>query len=88
MTRAFRLLRFMNDQLKVANNLIAKFNLKTITIKHLIAQTKKQIKQQEDRGESLSPIDFVKLGIENRYLTAENERNQLALNLLIKRNGK
>ncbi|XP_011501307.1 PREDICTED: uncharacterized protein LOC105364957 [Ceratosolen solmsi marchali] len=81
------LLRFMDDQFKLIRNFIDKFNLKIITTKRMISQTKKQIKQREDRGEKLSSVDFIKLEIENRYLVAENNKNQQILNSLQQRNG-
>lgn len=79
--------RFMEEQLKSAGTVIDKCNLGMITSNRLIGETRKQIAQREDVGNTLRPIDFEQLAIENDYLIDENEKNTILLKALRRISG-
>ncbi|XP_008202090.1 coiled-coil domain-containing protein 113 [Nasonia vitripennis] len=79
--------KFVERQLKLAEIAVDKLNLKIVTTKRLIRQTKKQIDQREELGNTLRPVDFEKLKIENKYLTDDIERYNRTIKTLKQING-
>ncbi|KAJ8687256.1 hypothetical protein QAD02_023050 [Eretmocerus hayati] len=76
--------RFIEVQSKNAAKTTDMINLKIVTAKRLIKQTKKQNEIRREWGSGLRPIDFEKLRIENEYLINENDENHRDISSLKK----
>jgi len=81
-TMAEKMLRFMEDRLRVKEVSVEKLKLKNMSIKAQIAKMEMQLQQKEDMGEVLHVIDFDQLKIENQqYLEKIEERNNELLRM-------
>lgn len=66
----------MEDWIKAADRVVEKLRLKTLSLKQKIKKSKVQLQQREELGETLHPIDFQVLAIENHdYLKKIEEKN-------------
>ncbi|XP_015115379.1 coiled-coil domain-containing protein 113 [Diachasma alloeum] len=73
---AEKLIKFMEDWIKAADRIVEKLRLKTLSLKQQIKKSKIQLQQREELGETLHPIDFEVLAIENHdYLKKIEEKN-------------
>ena len=57
--------RFIEGQLKATDNMIDKLRLKTSNVKIQIKKLKQQFELRRELSESLRPIEFEQLSIEN-----------------------
>ncbi|XP_023244881.1 coiled-coil domain-containing protein 113-like, partial [Copidosoma floridanum] len=76
---AEKFVRFVENQLRLAEEANDKLNLKMITTRQLIRQARRQIDLGAEVGKTLRPIDFERVAIENEHLAEENERNGRSL---------
>ncbi|KAF7993378.1 hypothetical protein HCN44_007881 [Aphidius gifuensis] len=76
---AKKFIRFMNDLTKKADRELEKLRLKNFTTKGQIKHVTEQLKQKQQLGESLHPIDFQAVAIENQEILdkIENKNKQL-----------
>ncbi|XP_043287789.1 coiled-coil domain-containing protein 113 isoform X2 [Venturia canescens] len=79
---AEKFIRFIEEWLRAADSVIEKLRLKSGTIKTQIKKARHQLRQREELGETLHPIDFQQLAIENQdYLKQIEEKNQHLIDL-------
>ncbi|KAK2585616.1 hypothetical protein KPH14_010241 [Odynerus spinipes] len=63
---AEKVIKFVKDWLKNMNRTIEKIRLKGATTRSMIKRAQRQIKQREELGEELRPVDFQQLRIQNQ----------------------
>eukprot|EP00163_Fabomonas_tropica_P032100 TRINITY_DN7915_c0_g3_i5.p1 TRINITY_DN7915_c0_g3~~TRINITY_DN7915_c0_g3_i5.p1 ORF type:complete len:246 (-),score=87.61 TRINITY_DN7915_c0_g3_i5:723-1460(-) len=81
-TMAEKVIRYMEDRMRARDALVAKLQLKNVTLKSQIRKMELQLSQKEEMGEVLHAIDFHQLEIENKqYLEKIEERNNELLHL-------
>jgi len=81
-TVAEKMLRFMEDRLRVKEVTVEKLKMKNSSIKVQISKMEQQLQQKEEMGEVLHVIDFDQLKIENQqYLEKIEERNNELLKM-------
>ncbi|RKP20192.1 hypothetical protein ROZALSC1DRAFT_28309, partial [Rozella allomycis CSF55] len=79
---AERVVKYIEDQLKIKETFIEKTRLKNSTLKVQKQKLQTQLRQKEEMGEVLHAIDFDQLKIENQqYLSKIEERNNELLKL-------
>ncbi|CAK1593137.1 unnamed protein product [Parnassius mnemosyne] len=73
-------IKYMNEWVKIADSKISKLRLRTSTLNTQYSKLKGQIKVKAELSESLRPVDFEKINIENNECLAiiENKLQQLA----------
>ncbi|XP_063977814.1 coiled-coil domain-containing protein 113 isoform X2 [Diachasmimorpha longicaudata] len=71
-----RLIKFMEDWIKSSDRMAEKLRLKTLSLKQQIKKSKIQLQQRKELGETLQPVDFEVLAIENHdYMKKIEEKN-------------
>lgn len=70
---AEKFIRYMEEWLKSADSIIEKLRLKTCTLRYKYTHLKHQLAQKEELGESLHPVDFDQMRIENTLLMTKIE---------------
>mmetsp|Transcript_32019 Transcript_32019/g.80168 ORF Transcript_32019/g.80168 Transcript_32019/m.80168 type:complete len:376 (+) Transcript_32019:159-1286(+) len=81
-TMAEKMLRFLEDRLRVRDVMAEKLRLKNSSVKLQIVKMEQQLHQKEEMGEVLHVIDFDQLKIENQqYLEKIEERNNELLRM-------
>lgn len=90
-TEAFLLkkkfMRFMEEWLKGADSIIEKLRLRTCTMRYKYRNLQSQLKQKEELGESVCPVDIEQLQIEHRVLTLKLEQKTNDLLEMKKKTG-
>lgn len=72
----------MEEWLKTADAIIEKLRLKSATLKTQISKARHQLAQKEELGETLHPIDFEQLAIENhKYQEKIIEKNRYLIQM-------
>ncbi|XP_046614739.1 coiled-coil domain-containing protein 113-like [Neodiprion virginianus] len=71
---AEKFVRFMEEWLRAADAIIEKLRLKSASLKAQISKAKHQLAQKEELGETLHPIDFEQLAIENHKYQEKIDR--------------
>lgn len=73
---AEKFVRYMEEWLKSADSIIGKLRLRTCTLHYKYNSLKKQLAQKEELGESIHPVDFDVLKINNKILMGNiDEKN-------------
>lgn len=65
---AEKFVRYMEEWLKSADSIIEKLRLRTCTLQYKYVSLRKQLVQKEELGESIHPVDFDVLKIQNKIL--------------------
>ncbi|XP_011310227.1 coiled-coil domain-containing protein 113 isoform X2 [Fopius arisanus] len=85
---AEKFIRFIEDRIKAADRMIEKLRLKSLSLKQQIKKVKIQLQQREELGETLHPIDFQVLAIENHDYLKKIEEKTADLSELKKITGR
>lgn len=79
---ADKLVKYMEDKFRQKEALIAKLQLKNVSLKSQIMKADQQIKHKEEMGDDLKFIDFHQLQIENKkHVKDIDERNKKLVQL-------
>lgn len=77
----------MEEWLKGADSIIEKLRLRTCTLRYKYRNLQSQLKQKEELGESVCPVDIEQLQIEHRVLTIKLEQKNNDLLEMKKKTG-
>jgi len=77
--RAEYVIKYYDDKIKQKDALVEKLEAKNVLLQKEITKMERQLKNKDHSGESLSPIDFYQLEIENKSFSQKIEEKNKAL---------
>ncbi|XP_029049234.2 coiled-coil domain-containing protein 113-like [Osmia bicornis bicornis] len=79
---AEKIVRFVEEWLRSANTIIERLRLKSTTLRAQMKKAGQQLIQRKELGESLHPVDFEQLNIENKdYVKMIEEKNRYVIGM-------